>query len=229
MNLQNENLNKRARIAGILYLLLIPLGVLGIIYVPTTLYVAGDVAATANNILANEPLFRLSIVSALVTQLVNLAVVLFLYGLFKSINKRVAQLMVLFIMLAMPIAMLNELNKGAVLLLLHGAEQSTVLVELFLNMHEFGIQIAGIFWGLWLFPMGYLAYKSNDIPKIIGIALMIGCFGYLADSFLFIQFPDFGMTFAEYTFIGEILLPLWLLFKGVNVTQWQKHPLAANN
>jgi hypothetical protein len=220
-----NSLNKHARIAGILYLLLIPLGVLGIIYVPNTLYVAGDVTATANNILANEPLFRLSIVSALVTQLVNLAVVLSLYELFKPINKRVAQLMVLFILLAMPIAMLNELNRGAVLLLLKGAEQSTLLVELFLNMHEFGIQIAGIFWGLWLFPMGYLAYKSNDIPKIIGIALMIGCFGYFIDSWLFIQFPDFGVTFAQYTFIGEVLLPLWLLVKGVNVPQWKKHSL----
>lgn len=218
--------NRTARIAGFLYLMLIPLGVLGIIYVPSTLIVPGDVAATASNIMANESLFRLSIVSALLVQLVNLAVVLFLYKLFKPIHKNVARLMVLFIVLGVPIAMLNELNHAAILLLLNSADQSLALIALFLDMHDYGIQIAGVFWGLWLFPMGYLAFKSNYIPKIIGVALMIGCFGYLADSLVFILFPNFGVTFAEYTFIGEVLLPSLLLIKGVKVEQWSKRTLA---
>lgn len=218
--------NRTARIAGFLYLLLIPLGVFGILYVPSTLIVQGDVAATASNIMANESLFRLSIVSALLVQLVNIAVVLFLYKLFKPVNKNIARLMVLFIVLGVPIAMLNELNHAAVLLLLNSADQSHALIALFLDMHDYGIQIAGVFWGLWLFPMGYLAFKSNYIPKIIGVALMIGCFGYLADSLVFILFPNFGVTFAEYTFIGEVLLPSWLLIKGVKVEQWSKSVLA---
>ncbi len=218
--------NRTARVAGFLYLLLVPLGIFGILYVPATLIVPGDVAATASNIMANESLFRLSIVSALLVQLVNLVVVLFLYKLFKPVNKNMAQLMVLFIVLAVPIAMLNELNHAGVLLLLNSADQSHALIALFLDMHDYGILIAGVFWGLWLFPMGYLAFKSNYIPKIIGVALMIGCFGYLADSLLFILFPNFGVTFAEYTFIGEVLLPSWLLIKGVKVEQWSKRTLA---
>ncbi len=220
-----NSINKTARITGALYLLLLPLGILGILYVPAALIVPGDAPATANNIMANEALFRLSIVSALLVQVVNIFVVLFLYKVLKPVNKNMARLMVIFILLGAPIAMLNELNRGAVLLLLHSADQSYALMTLFFELHEYGITIAGIFWGLWLFPMGYLVFKSNYIPKIIGILLMIGCFGYLIDSFTFLLFPNWGVTISQFTFIGELLLPLWLLVKGVNVKQWEKRTL----
>jgi len=214
------SIQKTAKTAGWLYLSLIPLGLMGIMYIPT-LIVDGNIAETISNIIANESLFRLSIVSALLVQLVNLFVVLYLYKLLKPVNKKVAKLMVLFIFLAIPIAMLNELNYGAVLLLIHSAEQSPALVSLFLNLHEYGVNIAQIFWGLWLFPMGYLVHKSGFLPKIIGILLMIGCFGYFADSFIYFLNPDFGITFSEFLFIGEVALPLWLVTKGVNMTKWK--------
>jgi len=230
-----NSIQKTARITGFLYLLLIPLGVFGIIYVPSTLIVPGDVAATAGNIMANGWLFRLSIVSALVVQLVNIFVVLLLYKLLKPVNKNHAVLMVIFLLLAVPIAFINELTHFAVLLLLSGADslevftaaQLQVLVSLLLDLHESGIFIAQIFWGLWLFPMGYLGFKSGFLPRIIGILLMIGCFGYLFDSFTAFLFPNFGVTVSEFTFLGEVLLPLWLLIKGVNVEQWEKRALEA--
>jgi hypothetical protein len=203
--------------------------------VPATLFVPGDAAATAAKILANEPLFRLSIVSALITQLVNMAVVFLLYKVLKPVNKSHARLMVIFLLAAVPIAMLNELTHLAVLHLLNGAEYLTtftteqvhVLVGFFLELHTSGIVIAQIFWGLWLFPMGYLIFKSGYLPRIIGILLMIGCLGYLFDSFTLLLFPSFGVTVSEYTFVGELLLPLWLLIKGVNVERWQKRALEA--
>lgn len=197
------------------------------------LIVPGDAAATADHILASELLFRLSIVSALLVQLINIWVVLILYKLLKPVNKNTALLMVIFLLLGVPIAMLNELNRFAVLLLLHGAntmkaftgDQLQALVPLFLNLHEVGINIAGIFWGLWLFPMGYLVFKSGFIPKILGVLLMIGCFGYLINSVTFFLFPNLGVAIGQYTFIGEVLFPLWLLIKGVNVEQWKKRSL----
>jgi hypothetical protein len=225
INQEKTNPNMTARLAGFLYLLLVPLGIFGILYVPGRIIVPDNIAETVNNIIANESLFRLSIVSALFVQLVNLVVVLFLYKLLSPVNKNIARLMVLFILLAMPIAMLNELTNGAVLLLVNSAERPHDLIALFLDLHEYGIQIASIFWGLWLFPMGYLVFKSNYIPKIIGIALMIGCFGYFVDAFIFILFPDFGIAFAEFLFIGEVMLPLWLLTMGVNVERWQEQAL----
>jgi len=222
------NTNKKtARIAGFLYLIMFPLGIFGIMYVPSILIVPGDAATTANNIMASESLFRLSIVSALILQIVNLLLVLVLYKLLKPVNKNHAVLMVIFFLVSVPITMLNELNQFAALLLLSGADYLTVfttdqlqaLVPLFLDLHEYGITIAGIFWGLWLFPMGYLVFKSGYIPRILGILLMIGCFGYLIDSFAIFLLPNYEVNIAIFTFWGEVLFPLWLLIKGVNVQQ----------
>lgn len=232
-----SSINNTARAAGLLYLLLFPLGIFGIIYVPANLIVPGDVAATVSNLTASESLFRLSIVSALMVQVVNIAVVLVLYQLLKPVNKNIARLMVIFLLTAVPIAMLNELNQLAVLLLLNGTdylnvfttEQLHALVSLFFDLHTHGIHIASIFWGLWLLPMGYLVFKSGFIPRILGILLIIGGFGYLVDFFALSLFPNHSMTISQFTFIGEILFPLWLLIRGVNVKAWQERTLEASS
>lgn len=198
------------RKAGLWYLMLIPLGVLGILFVPAYFLVEGDIAATMQNIAAEETLFRLSIVSSLATQVVQIFVVLTLYRLFKHVDRRMATFMVISILIAVPIAMLNELNYFAVLESLGNGEQ----VELFLSLHSMGIFIAQIFWGIWLFPMGYLAYKSGFIPKFIGVLLIIACFGYLIDSIVVFLNIDLGFVFSDFTFLGEIAIVLWLLIKG---------------
>jgi hypothetical protein len=68
--------------------------------------------------------------------------------------------------------------------------------------------------------MGYLIFKSTYLPKFIGVLLMIGCVGYVADALVFLLYPAFGVTFSEYTFVGELVLPVWLLVKGVNVQRY---------
>ena len=227
------NPNKTARVAGCLYLMLFPLGIFGIIYVPSSLIVLGDAATTASNIMANELLYRLSIVTALTLQIVYIFLALALYKLLNPVDKNNAVLMVILVLVAAPIAMLNELNHVAVLLVLSGSDFLTTFsmdqvqasVPLFLNLHEHGVFIAQIFWGLWLFPMGYLIFKSNFLPLALGILMIIGGFGYLVDSFVYFIFPDFDVTFSEFTFLGELLLPLWLMFKGVNHEQWEKYAL----
>jgi hypothetical protein len=218
-----------ARIAGALYLLIAPLGFFGIGYVPS-LVVAGDAAATANNIMASISTYRLSIVAALLTQVINILVVLALYRVLKPAHKTMPLLMVVFFLVSVPLTMLNEVNHIAPLLLLNHADTLTVftadqlqaLVLLFLGLHKYGVNIASIFWGLWLFPMGYAVFKSGYLPKILGILLMIGCVGYLADFVLFTLFPTVDLTVAQFTFIGELLLPLWLVIKGVNVERWEE-------
>ena len=230
---KTSSIHKTARTTGFLYFLLIPLGVFGMLYVPNTLFVPGDLAATVSNILANQTLFRSSIVVALLTQVVQIFVVLYLYKILKPVNKNHAVYMVVFILVAVPIAMLNELNQFAVLLLMNGTDYLTVftsdqiqaLVAFFLELRLTGINIAQIFWGLWLFPMGYLVFKSGYLPKIIGALLIVACFGYLTDSFMFFFVPDFGITFSEFTFLGELLITFWLLIKGVNVEEWEKRAL----
>jgi hypothetical protein len=222
-----NSIKKTARVAGFLYLIVVPLGIFTL-YVRSILIVPGDAATTANNIMASESLFRLSIVSSLIAPIVQMLVVLVLYRLLKPVNKNMALLMVIFVLIAVPIAMLNELNQFAVLRLLSGAGYLTVftadqlraLVPLFLNLHSNGTNIAFIFWGLWLFPLGYLVFKSGFLPRILGVLLMIACFGYLIESFAI--FLGYEVNIGLFASLGEVLLILWLLIKGVNAEQWEK-------
>jgi Domain of unknown function (DUF4386) len=222
-----------ARVAGTLYLVLIPLSFFGFPYGLPRLFVPGDAVTTASNIIASESLLRLSIVVNLLGLIVNVFVVLALYRLLKPVSKDMALLMVVFLLLSVPIGMLNELNHIAVLLLLSGANYLTAftanqlhaLVLLFHDLHTGGLNIAQVFWGLWLFPMGYLVFKSGFLPRILGILLIIGCFGWLADSFAAFLLPNLGLKIGMFTGLGEVLLPLWLVIKGVNVEQWEKRAL----
>ena len=229
------SLNTVARIAGFLYVLMIPFGLFGIMYVPTVLVVAGDAVTTTKNIMANIGLFRLSIVTALIVQVTHIFIVLLLYKLLKPVNKNFASLMVIFMLVSVPITMVNELNHFAVLLLLSGADylkvftagQSQALVPMFFDLHAYGIFIASIFWGLWLFPMGYLVFKSGFISKIPGVLLIIAGSGYLIDTFARLLSPHYGATIVAtiitVTLFGELVFPIWLLIKGVNVEKWKKH------
>jgi hypothetical protein len=92
----------------------------------------------------------------------------------------------------------------------------------FLHLHERGMQICHIFWGLWLFPFGYLVFKSEFLPTLLGILLMVAGIGYLVDLTGYLLFPASNFTITPYTFIGALFLPLWLLVKGVRVEEWQR-------
>jgi len=227
---EKMNPNKTARIAGFLYLLAIVFTMIGV--AAKNIIVPGDAATTANNIMANEFQFRLGFMSELIAYSVYIFLVLALYKLLKPVNKNHAVHMVIIILVSVPIAMLNMLNQFAALLLLNGGDYLTAFtadqlkagVMFFLDLLDHGVYIAFIFWGLWLFPMGYLVFKSGFIPKILGILLMIACFGYLIDFVTLFLFPNF-VEIRFFTFIGEPLFALWLLIKGVNVEQWEKRAL----
>ena len=218
----------RARVAGFLYLFANLFAPFTLLYLPSRFIVRGDAAVTAGNIMASESLFRLGIAGNLFNSIANIFLVLALYQLLKVVNKNTASLMVIFSLAAVPIAMLNELTQLAVLQLLSGADylkvyptdQLQALAYLFLRLHSQGLNIAQIFWGLWLFPMGYLVFKSGFLPRILGVLLMIGCFGYVIQSFA--VFLGYNVSIIFITSWGELLFLLWLLIKGVNAEQWEK-------
>ena len=230
-----NNANKsplfRARIAGILYLIVNIPAPFTLLYLPSRLIVRGDAAATAGNIIASESLFRFAIVGNLFNSIGNILLVLALYHLLKVVNKNAARLMVVFVLAGVPIAMLNELTQLSILQLLNGAEylkvfpidQLQALAYFLLRLHGQGLVIAQIFWGLWLFPMGYLVFKSEFLPRILGILLVIGCFGYVMQSFSAIL--GYNLDIIFYTSWGELFFTFWLLIKGVEVEQWQKRAL----
>lgn len=218
----------RARVSGLLYLIANLFAPFTLLYLPSRFIVRGDAAATAAKILASESLFRFGIVLNLLTFIGQILLVLALYQLLNVVNKNMALLMVIFSLLAVPIAMLNELMQLAVIQFLNNADylkvfpndQLQALAYLFLRLHSQGFLIAQIFWGLWLLPMGYLVFKSGFLPRILGILLMIGCSGYVIESFA--AFLGYNVSIIFFTSWGELVLLLWLLIKGVNTEQWKK-------
>ena len=225
----------RARVTGALYLISNIFAPFTLLYLPSRFIVRGDAAATSNNIMASESLFRLGIVGNLFTFIANIFLALALFQLLKVVHKNMASLMVILFLVGVPIAMLNEVTQLAVLRLLSGAgylavfskEQLQALALFFLNLHAQGLNIAQIFWGLWLLPMGYLIYKSGFLPKFLGILLIIACLGYLVDSFAAFLLPSLNVNVIFFTGWGELAILLWLLIKGVNVEEWNRRALAA--
>lgn len=220
----------RARVAGSLYLFANLFAPFTLLYLPSQFTVRGDAAATATNIMASETLFRLGIAGNLFTFIANIFLALALFQLLKVVNKNIAYLMVILFLAGVPVAMLNELNQLAVLYLLSGADylkvytadQLSALVYVLLRLHSQGLLIAHIFFGLWLFPMGYLIFKSGFLPRIAGVLLVIAGLGYVVQSFGVILNPHFRTDIILFTGWGELFLLLWLLIKGVNVEQWRK-------
>src|SRR5882762_1598234 len=190
---------KTARLAGLLYLVNGVTGFFSIIYVPSRLIVSDNAAATANNILASERLFRLGVVSELTCAAEFVFLLWVLYRLLGPVNKTHASLMVILGLLQIPIMFVNVLNEIAALALLRGADFLSVfdkarldaMAMLFLNLHSEGFGVAGIFWGLWLFPFGILVFRSGFLPRILGVLLIAVCFGYLADSLTPLLLPSY--------------------------------------
>lgn len=216
------------RLAGFLYIIVIIVGFFAEAYVPLTLIIVDDMATTITNITTSESLFRLGIVGSLLMNIASILLALALYKLLEPAEKNMAVLMVVLLFFGAGIAMLNEVNHFAMIFLssadtssVFTAEQSQHFVQLFHDMREFGAYIAAIFWGLWLFPLGYLIIKSNFLPKFIGIMLIIAGIGYVVDSAILFLAPQLSVTITSFTFIGEVMLPVWLLFKGVDEEQWK--------
>ena len=216
---------RKARIAGLLYLLLALTGVFSLIYVPSTLTVFGDATATADNIKSSELLFRTGILSGLISNIIFVFLVLALYRLLKEISHKQAILMVILVVISVSTTFVNTLNQLAALIILSGADFLSVFEKaqlnssayVFLRLHSHGLQIIQIFWGLWLFPFGLLVYKSRFIPKILGVLLIIAGCAYLLSSFTFLVLPQYKAAISPLTTVlemGELPIILWLLIVG---------------
>jgi len=219
------NTNKKtARIAGFLYLIYI----IATIFADasrTELIVFGDATATANNILASGWLFRIGFVSDVLAGVLFLLAAWALYVLLKPVNKNIALLFLLLNLGGVAVQCANMLNLFSAVLLLNGADYLKVfqtnqlqsLAMFFLYLYKNGFMIAQFFFAAWLFPLGYLVFKSGYLPKALGILVMIECFGWLMYPFQFFLFPTCEViTYLSFAigFMGEFGLTLWLLIMG---------------
>ncbi len=226
----NHPYNKTARIAGLLYLGVVITGIFSLMYVPSKLIDLDNAASTFANLVQNEMLFRLGIVSGLICYTFFLFLPLVLYKLLKQVNETYSKLMVLLALLSVPIFFINVQNEFTVLSLIGdanylkvlSAEQIQAQVIFYLDQYRSGMRIVHIFSGLWLLPFGLLVYKSGFLPKLLGVLLMVGCFGYLVNftgNTLIKSYSEMGI--AQYislpASIGEIGICLWLLIIGVRL------------
>ncbi|MBK6634903.1 MAG: DUF4386 domain-containing protein [Chitinophagaceae bacterium] len=226
--LKNDFKQNLARIAGLLYLIVIATGLFAEIFVRQAFKVSGDALTTANNIQSSEMLFRLGVVSDIVNFICGLPCVLIIYFLFKRINKFLLQLALIFVIIQTAIIAVNLLNQISPLLILGNntylksfqPNQLATLSQLSLNIQEVGYAIGLVFFGFYCLLVGYVIFKSKMVPKLLGILYIISGIGYLINSFTMLLSKGFANPIFSYVaipiFIGELSFCLWLLIKGID-------------
>jgi hypothetical protein len=226
-----------ARIAGVLYLIITVAAIFAHFYMPGELIVPGDAAATAQNIVASESLFKFAgIGGEMIVLLSEVILSIVLYVLLKPVGKTLSLLAAVSRLAMTAIHGLNLLNYYFVLRLLGGPDllgafqpqQVNALVTLFLDAHSYGFTIGIAFLVPHVLILGYLIFKSGYFPRILGVLFLIAGFAYLVDTTALLFVPGYqtpGIIAAAIT-VSEIAFPLWLLIKGVNIDGWQHRTLA---
>jgi hypothetical protein len=220
-----------ARIAGVFYLLVGIFGGFAEGFVDPKLHAAGNAAATAANVAANAELVRMGVVAHLVDGVFFALTAMTLYLLLNHVHKNAARLMVLFVALAVGMICLNAvfLFEGMQVatddsyLAAFGAAGSSGLVMVLLDIQHYGTLAAQVFFGLWLAPLGYLAYRSGLFPKALGVVLVLATISYLADSLTAFLLPNLELQVKPFLIVaplvGEIWMVVYLLVKGVKSGQ----------
>jgi hypothetical protein len=214
------------RVAGFWYLLLVVIGPLRLIYIPSKLFVHGNATATVNNIAAHELLFRFGIVGDLVGAVILILLALAFYRLFKGVDQNLAVLVVIFggVMPA-TINFVSVVSDAAALMVVRDADflsvfdkpQRDALAMLFLRLGDHQNTAAEILWGVWLLPLALLVYRSRFLPRFLGVWLAIGGFAYVILSLtgeLLPQYQEKVFTYSQPAFFGELAIMLWLVIKG---------------
>ena len=214
MTVGPASVNRTAKLAGALHLLLVPFGIFSFAYMPVALIARGDAAATLANITASQTLYRGAIISHLASQIVVVFLMMALYRLFAPINRDRTRMFVTLALIGVPISFVAELNQFAILHLVSIDDVTPSQVVHFLEMHRAGVLLAQVFWGLWLLILSTLIFSSRCMPVWIGGAVLVGAAGYLFDSLSYFAGVE-AATISQFTFAGELMLPLRLLAKGL--------------
>ena len=218
-------LKRQSRNAALLYFLNCLPAPFALLYVPSILIVRGDAAATANNLRNSEALLRLGMAVELFSATVAIFAILGFYRLFKAVSPKQAMAMLILFLISVPISYLNVLNdlaaiafarSPAFLSAVFDKAQLDAFVLFFLRLHNQGIILAQIFWGLWLFPFGIAVIRSGFIPRFVGIATIVAGGGYVISSSVSLFLPPSAQDFGQLAMIlgiGELAF-LWMVIWG---------------
>jgi len=218
------------RIVGLWYLSLVLFGPLTLLYIPNKLFVQNDAAATAANIAAHQLLFKTGMLADLVGSIVLLFLVFAFYRLFKDVDQELAVWLVITggVMPAV-LQLVNFVNDAGALMVAQGPgflsafdkAQQDALVLLFVQLREHQITAAEILWGVWLFPMGALTYKSGFLPRWLGVWLIINGVAYVVLCVARVMVPAYSdklFLYFQPALFGELVIMLWLVIKGAGQT-----------
>ncbi|MEA2761907.1 MAG: hypothetical protein QOD47_1191 [Gemmatimonadaceae bacterium] len=224
-----SSITAKARLAGILYVVMGIPAWFSLMYIPSVYVVRSDPTATARNIVNGEALYRLGILSELVSQTIFLVLALVLYDLLRDADRKQARLMVMLVGVSVAFEFANCLNLVAPLILLSGADflsvfskpQLDALALVFLKLRNSGLGVVSLVWGLWLLPFGVLVFKSGFFPKVLGVLLIVACFAYVTGSVTSIMVPAPTPVIAIVTQavggLGELAIVLWMIVMGARV------------
>jgi Domain of unknown function (DUF4386) len=217
---------KLARFTGAVYLVCVFTAPFSLIYVPSRVIVHGDATATAQRILSLEGLFRAGIAVNLVSGIAFMAAVLLLYWLLQGVAQIQASFMALLGLIFCPLGLFAITCDLAALRILQRADflsvfsqaQTEQLAMLVFGLREPAVVVTELFWGLWLFPCGWLVIRSRFLPRILGWLLIANGVAYVVLSFTGVLFPSYGDAMMRMTMplmFGELWLALWLVFMGI--------------
>ncbi|HSJ39308.1 MAG TPA: DUF4386 domain-containing protein [Planococcus sp. (in: firmicutes)] len=223
-----------ARITGLSLLLMAIIALFANFFVFESLIVPGNAAATVENLLANDLLFRFGIAGFIIVLLLDVVVSWSLYILLRQVNNNLALLAAGFRLIYTAIFAAAMFNFLSVLQLIRGEMylgaletiQLQAQVMLLIDAFHNGWLIGLVFFGFHLLLIGYLVLRSHFMPKTIGILVMLAGLGYLIDNFaqvLLSNYSDYATMFllivAVPGVIGELALAIWLLVKGKKIPE----------
>ena len=221
-----------SRIGGVLYLIIIVLGLVGEAFIRSRIIISGDATATAANIRSLESLWRFGIAAEFVLLISAVTLALILFVLLRPVSRELALLAVFFNLVSLAVEAVAALNLVAALFPLGHAgyltafqpEQLYAMATLSVKSHSYGFGVALIFFGCECLVLGYLIFRSGYLPKAVGVLMQIAGLCYLTNSFALIVSPSLADRLFPAillpAFVGEVSLCLWLLVKGVNISKW---------
>jgi hypothetical protein len=215
---------RQARIAGLLYLIVMAAGMFTEYVVLGSVIVPGNAAATAGRILASEPLYRLGFAADMIDYVLYGVVMVILYGLLKPVSRNLSLLAMVFGLLGTAIVAVVSLFYFAPLLLLQGVPEPAALVLVSLRLRTIGYDVGLVFFAVHLIVLGWLVAKARFFPRILGWLLVLAGLCYLINSFAVFLVPAIHLPLyiLAPAVVGEGAMALWLFVVGLNATKWHE-------
>jgi hypothetical protein len=228
--MQATSVQTYARAVGVLFLLSMIGGFFGELYIPSRIVVSGDAAATAKNIVESNSLFRLGFAAYLVEGICDIALSLLMYVVLRPVHRNLALLAAFFGLVSTSVFAVGELFyfgasiplSGAAYLNSFSADQLNALSMVSLRMYGLAAGIFMAFYGIATGIRGFLIYRSEFLPRALGILMMLAGLGFITRNFVLVLGPAYlSNIFLVPMFLAGLSLTLWMLIKGVDVAKWE--------